>query len=557
MPLVRFRLIAVALLLLAGPLRLRAQLVSPGELSSPHAKLEGVKNCTSCHNFGNKTFRDQCLACHAEIRARIDAKNGYHFTSRGIACDICHKEHHGRDFKLIRWDPKKFEHKQAGFALEGKHASADCRACHAPANIRMKDIAGRSDAAKGRTYLGLTGQCASCHPDMHRGQVSQECGKCHAPNAWKPAVNFSHNQARFRLVGKHAEVACGKCHPSKSDGRKLYDQTSYLQFTGIKAGQCSECHKDHHNGSFGPACDKCHTPAGWRTVTMAREGFNHNATKYPLKGKHQSVACEKCHTGGEWTRFAKKDVSRCLACHADYHEGQFAAREDKGECSSCHTLEGFSPTTYELNEHRKARFALAGAHLAVPCGKCHAPAALNGKRTVRFSWKSFACVECHADPHAGQFRDRVDKEGCESCHTLQSWSELRFDHMRARFPLEGKHLRLRCDQCHRRESIEGVAATRYHFPTIECSSCHKDPHDAQFTVAATGENPCGKCHTVFFWKPSKFSHNEQSSFALTGKHAQIDCGKCHADERKSDGTLLRRYKPLDGRCISCHKGMKQ
>ncbi len=47
-------------------LRLAAQ-ISPGALSSPHSHLEGISNCTQCHELGNKVSDNKCLACHTEI----------------------------------------------------------------------------------------------------------------------------------------------------------------------------------------------------------------------------------------------------------------------------------------------------------------------------------------------------------------------------------------------------------------------------------------------------------------------------------------------------------
>ena len=130
-----FRTLFFAVLL---SLPAQAQLVSPGKLSNAHTSLEGVGSCTKCHNFGEKTFRANCLGCHSEIKSRVDRGLGYHSFTKNLECSACHKEHHGREFKLVRWEPSKFDHKQAGFLLEGKHAGKDCRLCHQPKNIIQK-----------------------------------------------------------------------------------------------------------------------------------------------------------------------------------------------------------------------------------------------------------------------------------------------------------------------------------------------------------------------------------------------------------------------------------
>ncbi len=45
-------------------------------------------------------------------------------------CARCHSEHNGEDFPLIKWDIRTLDHKQTGYALEGKHAGLTCNRCH-------------------------------------------------------------------------------------------------------------------------------------------------------------------------------------------------------------------------------------------------------------------------------------------------------------------------------------------------------------------------------------------------------------------------------------------
>ena len=91
--------------------RLSAQ-ISPGDLSNPHSKLEGISNCTQCHVLGNKQTNEKCLACHTEINERISSRKGYHSSSevKGKQCFTCHSEHNGKNFELIRIDIEKFDH---------------------------------------------------------------------------------------------------------------------------------------------------------------------------------------------------------------------------------------------------------------------------------------------------------------------------------------------------------------------------------------------------------------------------------------------------------------
>ena len=56
-------------------------------------------------------------------------------------CARCHSEHNGEDFPLIKWDVKAFNHKDAGYVLEGKHAGLDCNKCHNPSRISPQERA--------------------------------------------------------------------------------------------------------------------------------------------------------------------------------------------------------------------------------------------------------------------------------------------------------------------------------------------------------------------------------------------------------------------------------
>lgn len=548
------RLMLACLLCLSSARPATAQIASPGKLSKAHAKLEGVNNCAQCHNFGEKSFRNNCLACHTEIRSRINAERGYHYFTRKLECAKCHKEHHGREFELVRWDPKSFDHKQTGFLLEDKHAGLDCRQCHRAENIHAADVRKKGASVLKKTYLGLSTSCDNCHEDEHRGQL-KDCASCHSVAGWKQ-TKFSHERARFRLEGRHVSVACAKCHVEKDDGKKRNGDTKYLQFKGVGFGSCTECHEDHHKGAFGSDCRKCHTPAGWKQLRIAEGSFDHAKTHFPLEGRHAAVACAKCHTGGDFGKFRNADLSRCMACHEDYHAGQFAARADKGECASCHTVAGFSPSLFEPAQHATSRFPLRGAHEAVPCGRCHAVTEIEGKGTHRFAWSDLSCQACHADPHAGQFDARIAEKGCTGCHDMESWHVLQFDHSSTKFPLTGAHRDLVCDRCHKPGEIGGKQTVVFRIGDTRCVSCHADEHRGQF-AGADGRTDCTRCHDVYAWRKTRFDHATMSRFELTGKHAALPCGKCHTRETLEgstslEGSTFMRYRPLDIQCSSCH-----
>jgi hypothetical protein len=141
----------IPIALLTGS-RLFAQ-ISPGELASVHAHLEGISNCTKCHTLGSKVTNDKCLECHTEIRTRISANKGFHVSPevKGKGCMSCHSDHHGRNFEIVRFDKQKFDHTLTGYNLSGAHAAKTCADCHKPVNIVDESV-----KKKASTYLGLS-----------------------------------------------------------------------------------------------------------------------------------------------------------------------------------------------------------------------------------------------------------------------------------------------------------------------------------------------------------------------------------------------------------------
>ncbi|MFQ6613267.1 MAG: cytochrome c3 family protein, partial [Fidelibacterota bacterium] len=315
---------------------------SPGKLSRYHAGLEGNSQCVKCHDIGKKEVSDGCQKCHTPLLERIEAKKGYH-ADKAENCQACHSDHNGRDFELVYWpkDIKNFDHDETGYTLSGKHRDTKCRDCHQQKNI--VDTMVRSWAGDhprfhvlDRTFLGLGTACLTCHEDTHKDEVSDKCAQCHNTLDWKKAADeFDHSRARFLLTGAHQKVPCGKCHKIPDNAQKVW------QLTGMAYDQCGRCHEDPHKGSYGSTCERCHTTVDWK---KDRKRFDHNATKYPLVGKHIQVACQDCHTPQKQGTLPKFDL--CTRCHSDEHDGQFLKRAEGTECSQCHTVYGFKPTTF-------------------------------------------------------------------------------------------------------------------------------------------------------------------------------------------------------------------
>jgi len=97
--------------------------ISPGDLTKAHADLEGISNCTKCHEIGEKVLSSKCLDCHKEIKSLVIANRGYHAYSevKKRECASCHNEHHGRNFRIVNFNEDDFDHNKTGFKLTGAH----------------------------------------------------------------------------------------------------------------------------------------------------------------------------------------------------------------------------------------------------------------------------------------------------------------------------------------------------------------------------------------------------------------------------------------------------
>jgi hypothetical protein len=535
-----------------GAVGSRAQ-ISPGPLSNAHQSVSASSTCTSCHQFGAAKPTYKCLDCHKEINQLLTAGHGYHAqlkmsdpTSKD--CVRCHREHNGADFQLVHWDKpiRQFNHAQAGYVLQGKHANLGCEKCHTPAHMDLaeKSLIQRADLAK--SYLGLSQNCVTCHQDPHKGDLGPDCQRCHNFVDWKQASQFDHSKTKYPLTGLHSKVSCEKCHVPAGPSHTA-------QFTGLKFGACVDCHTDPHRGEFKTTCESCHNTSGWQNVTMSDE-FDHSKTKFPLLGAHIKVGCDSCHVGGDFHKAIAFGL--CDDCHKpDPHKGQFLLRASKGECAECHTVNAWKPSLFGVKEHAVTAYPLLGKHTDVECAKCHKPAGADTLFKVKFG----QCQDCHQDAHNGQFAKAPFLNRCESCHTVIDFRRSRFTiamHKTTRFPLEGAHAVIPCIECHK-AGAEGRVDTKlsFHFEDQSCAACHMDPHHGEFKdrMAEKGANGsalgCEACHNVRTWIDAKGFDHSKTSFPLIGAHRATACRSCHVVQA---GTHTAVFKGTSTKCEDCH-----
>jgi hypothetical protein len=242
--------------------------------------------------------------------------------------------------------------------------------------------------------------------------------------------------------------------------------TSKPKFTN-----CSNCHIDYHNGEFtennrNSDCKDCHNEKGFSPSLFTIE--NHSKTKFELKYAHAATPCNLCHLKEAKWQFNIVG-EKCTNCHENFHNNKISTKYfDINKCENCHSTWNWKVTDFD---HNKTDFELRGKHKSVSCSDCHFK--VENEKIVEhiFANLNSNCTQCHKDVHYGQFI-KADKELCSNCHTSNSWDPELFDHNKTKFALDGKHVKLKCEQCHK---VVGEGKDKFINYTIEetsCKSCH-------------------------------------------------------------------------------------
>jgi len=573
---------------------------SPGPLHPSHAavaRLSGNAGCALCHADGQfdgaERFDGTCNSCHEDVADQLARRTGIHGALepwRAVDCTECHHEHAGDTLDLVSTAafqragvpaPEIYDHAHAGgLALEGRHLELDCTGCHVFArNDMVPEGASR--------YLGLSQACTACHSDAHRGELGNDCARCHGQERpFREVPNFQHPKS-FPLIDGHAGRRCSECHATPD------------VYTGLST-RCASCHGDdyeattrpsHRLAGLGNDCAECHGSRSWSETR-----FVHPA-RLPLAGAHAAVACASCHgEGGLQERTAAFARSqRCTECHASPHDPRLIAAAGEAQsgrgdaCTVCHAPS--LPRWRDADEtamrslHGAVGFSLEAPHASQACAECHEsrksaavnPTVLRSGADWRRDFPGRSpngCEACHRDPHAGQFDAGESGGACAACHAPTAFTPTQFDmdrHATCGFPIDGSHRAVACASCH--TVVDGVR--RFAETPSACADCHADPHGGVFDRAPDGaERPqlvdgrsgCARCHTTVdfakvAWTPA--DHALWTGEALTGKHASASCSDCHrrasSDDRPVDPSVpppsarrIPKFTPAPRECAACH-----
>ncbi len=219
-----------------------------------------------------------------------------------------------------------------------------------------------------------------------------------------------------------------------------------------------------------------------------------------------------------------------------------AKLEGMSNCTQCHVKGGQVSEQRCLDCHTELKERVAKKQ------------GFHGKLTLA----ELSCKSCHHD-HQGRDFDPIE---------WPSGGKKSFDHRKTGYLLEGKHAQLDCAQCHVQKLIvdanvrtllaQHPARTTFLGLGTQCAQCHFDEHRGQLDGA------CSTCHTQTAWKPAPGFIHAKTDFPLKGKHATVDCLKCHARTMDVEvhrdapaapkAELFSRFRPVaHGTCTDCHK----
>ncbi len=229
--------------------------------------------------------------------------------------------------------------------------------------------------------------------NIPKNGIQTDCAECHSLDNLFSQTSFNltrHQKTLFPLEGAHVATSCVECH-------KKNEKWSFKNV----GKTCTDCHQDNHAGLINASyylpsnCKECHTVNAWAEVS-----FDHNRTKWALKGKHEKTDCRSCHYSKEkipgkpsTQKFAGLS-NACSACHQNVHGDQFAINQVT-DCNRCHKVA--DSWNVENFDHSKTQFPLDGKHARVECKACHKKVEVVDEKPIRiYKLASFRCIDCHS-----------------------------------------------------------------------------------------------------------------------------------------------------------------
>ncbi|MBL8305069.1 MAG: hypothetical protein JNM33_00125 [Rubrivivax sp.] len=215
------------------------------------------------------------------------------------------------------------------------------------------------------------------------------------------------------------------------------------------------------------------------SFAQSASSYDHTATGYPLRGKHEDVRCEACHQRGIF----KGTPRDCATCHAQNNTRGAVAMpnlhiQTTEACDACHSVNGFSSVMF-----RHTGVAPGG------CAGCHDNVRGRGKPNGHPATIA-SCDECHVTtaflPAAAKPANHIPTRpgaSCSACHRSPNFSvipSLADIHANAPTQTSG------CASCHSAAAAASFAIPSANFSVVgfpadhlpttgACETCHAGP----------------------------------------------------------------------------------
>jgi hypothetical protein len=439
----------------------------------------------------------------------------------GFDCGDCHGSGSWERLTL-----SGFNHESTEFPLKGIHKIQDCSSCH-PGETNMEKHRFQKDNF----------DCTSCHIDVHKSELGDNCLKCHTEQTWTVnSQSFDHNQTQFPLLNGHKGVLCNQCHFGESSSK----------FTATPT-DCYSCHLDefsltgtiqypespnHSSLNYSQDCLLCHSTNKWKDAF-----FDHDATNFPLVGAHETTDCQSCHADGSY------DLPlSCDGCHIE-----------NGIATSNAALSGYNHDTHNINSN---------------CESCHTSSIWSSIIFDHLNFSDQDCQDCHLPEHTdSQYPPHADGNidtDCQLCHaTTSTWIIENFLHSSSQtgFELTGLHIPADCALCHLNQIYDSTPQN------CGNSVCHlndfnatTDPNHGEYGFPV---GYCEHCHETLGWEPDIYSHDVEDVCATchmpdynsADDPPHIDfsttCESCHSSTTTWDDATFTHEGITDG-CQNCH-----
>jgi hypothetical protein len=489
-------------------------------------------------------------------------------------------------------------------ALEGKHDTLQCHACHAfDIKAQTKELilwmVARPEKVPNHEKVPRN-VCEKCHVQGaakatwqaiaktagHRAHLESdslplkhvECLTCHARSAHRfvpadttCAQKGCHltDEVKIRLgkMADQATIHCAVCHKFTKEVPLLATRDSAAGALRPAQRQCFSCHamrqrlqefdssKDPHSGT----CGMCHNPHA--QVKPADALKSCTDAKCHADWRKQPFHVGKAH---------KNMVERCIVCHQPH-----AARVDPSDCEGCHErvrakgqfMKGHQPPLPfdTLKALRNTSIDPSLLRHGPPGGKGDSPpeddppAALLGAVPAQQQQpdtfphdrhRRLACLTCHFSKSGHGGLTFKPPRGCQICHHQTSDT-------------------LKCEKCHDAEQMREKAVTatisvkasgkedaprrtrevsfshEVHTKEKKCTDCHV----TSVTMEPKAETKdCTGCHEDHHTADRACANCHRSDTILSGhkRESHVQCDACHAEK------TVTRFTPTRSFCLACH-----